>query len=112
MGLGKVSVGIVGTRPLLFHGFGPDSIPLERVRRSGVAGNDPTEWRRTVLATEEGQLYLLSTYIGGMLRNAARYTRKGRGSVQRDVVAAVQVLDDLILLDRFLPEERHISVMG
>ena len=43
---------IRGTRPMLIHHFGADAIPLERRERSGVAGNDPEEWKRTVLMTD------------------------------------------------------------
>ena len=54
-------VSIKGTRPLLWHHFGPDALPLERQEKAGVAGNDPTEWRRTVLVDKEGRLYLEPT---------------------------------------------------
>ena len=37
----QACVEIRGTRPLLFNKFGPDSIPLTKRERSGVAGNDP-----------------------------------------------------------------------
>jgi hypothetical protein len=40
-------VTIVGTRPLLFHHFGPETIPADgRRERAGVAGNNPDEWRK------------------------------------------------------------------
>ena len=96
-------VKIRGTRPLLWHRFGPDAIPLEKQERTGVAGNDPEEWRKTVLHTKEGQLYIEPSYIFGCLREAAKYTKKGRGSIQKLVQATVQVVDDRILIDRFIP---------
>lgn len=100
----KATVTITGLRPLLWHHFGPDAIPLEKKERTGVAGNNPEEWRRTVLMTEERQLYILPTYIFGCLRNAAKFTKKGKGSIQSDVSATLQVTDDVILVDRFVPE--------
>jgi hypothetical protein len=54
----KARVTIKGTRPILWHKFGPEAIPLEKKERGGVAGNDPTEWERTHLATMDGQLYI------------------------------------------------------
>lgn len=54
-------VQIEGTRPLLWHHFGIDAIPLEKQERSGVSGNDPEEWRKTVLMTSDRQLYLLNS---------------------------------------------------
>ncbi|HEY4721974.1 MAG TPA: hypothetical protein VII92_09020, partial [Anaerolineae bacterium] len=56
------NIKIVGVRPLFFHRFGPDAMPLEKQERSGVAGNDPTEWRKTVSVTKQGQLFMDSSY--------------------------------------------------
>lgn len=95
---------IRGVRPLLWHRFGPDSMPLEKQERSGVAGNDPTEWQKTVLYTSDGQLYVDPTYIFGALREAGKYTKKGRGSIMTAVSATLQVMDDRVLIDRWIPD--------
>lgn len=100
----KATVSITGLRPLLWHHFGPDAIPLEKQERTGVAGNDPEEWKKSVLMTAERQLYILPTYVFGCLRNAAKFTKKGKGSIQSDVSATLQVTDDIILVDRFVPD--------
>ena len=96
-------VGIVGLRPLLWHKFGLGVISAEKGERTGIAGNDPEEWKRTVLATTDAQLYLEPTYVFGAIRDGARYIGKRRGTLQPLVVATLQVLDDRILVDRFLP---------
>lgn len=96
---------ISGLRPILWHTFGPDALPLERQERSGVAGNDPDEWRKTVLMTDARQLYVRPTYVFAALRDGARYTRKSKGSLQPFVAATLQVLDERILLDRYVPPE-------
>lgn len=100
----QARVTITGTRPLLWHHFGPDAIPLERGERTGVAGNDPEEWRKTVLATKDGQLYLESSYIFSTIRDGAKHTKSGRGTMQTAVASTLQVVDDRILLDRYLPD--------
>lgn len=106
----KASVQIRGLRPLLWHRFGPDSIPLEKKEKSGVAGNDPTEWKSTVLFNKERQLYLEPSYIFGCVRDGAKFTKKGKGSIQSTVAATLQVIDDRILIaDRFLPEEKDLT---
>jgi hypothetical protein len=97
------TVTIEGTRPLWFHRFGPDALPLEKQERTGVAGNDPEEWRRTVSVTKDGQLCLDSTYGFATIREGSRYTKKGRGSIQSAVVATLQVTDNRILIDRHMP---------
>jgi len=97
-------VRIKGTRPILWHWFGPDAIPLEQQEKTGVAGNDPQEWRKTVLFTKDGQLYVEPTYIFGCLCNGAKHTKKGRGSIQNLVRATLQVIDGRILINRFIPD--------
>lgn len=99
-------VSVKGTRPLLLHAFGPDALPLEKQERTGVAGNDPEEWKKTVLMTKERQLYIKHTYVFGCLRDAAKHTKRGRGTLQRYVAATLQVSPNTILIkDRFVPEE-------
>lgn len=99
----SATVKIRGTRPLIQHKFGADAMPLEKQEKTGVAGNDPQEWRKTCMVTKEGQLYILPTYIFGCLREGAKHTPKKRGSLMYDVAATLQVTDNLILLDRFYP---------
>ena len=100
----KAKVVIRGNRPLLWHRFGPETIPLERTERTGVAGRDPDEWRTTYLATAEGQLYVQPTSIYGCLRDGARHTKKGRGTLQRQVTSTLEVSDDRVLTDRVMPK--------
>jgi hypothetical protein len=95
---------IEGANSLLWHHFGPDAIPLEAKQRTGRAGNDPDEWQKTVLATSKGQLYLEPSYVFGCLRAGAKYTTRKRGTLQPFVAATLQVLDDKILTDRWMPK--------
>jgi hypothetical protein len=98
---------IQGTRTLLWHQFGPDAIPLEKQERTGVAGNDPEEWRKSVLfLPDTQQLYIRPTYVFSTIRDGAKYTSRKRGTLQPFVAATLQVTDDIILIDdRFLPAE-------
>ena len=103
------TVKIKGTRPLMWHVFGPDSIPLERREREGVAGNDPSEWKRSCLITENGQLYLRGDYAFGTIIEGARYTKAGRGTIQAKMRATLQVMDEQILVNRFIPQESELT---
>jgi len=96
-------VRIVGVKPMLHHCFGPDAIPLEKLERSGVAGNDPEEFRKTVRVTKDGQLFIDATYIFAVIREGARNTKRGRGSIQPNVIATLQIVDSIILIDRYWP---------
>lgn len=100
----QATISIKGARPLMWHTFGPESIPLEKQERTGVAGNDPEEWRKTYSATPEGQLFLDPAYLFGCVRDGSRNVKKGRGSIQPTVASTLQVLDDRVLVDRWLPE--------
>lgn len=94
---------IKGNRPIFWHHFGPEALPLEKQEKTGVAGHDPEEWRRTVLVTKDGQLYIEPSYVFGCLREGAKYTKKGRASLQKPVSATLQVVDNRILVDRYFP---------
>ncbi len=109
MSILKAKVEIVGKRPILFHSFSVDSIPLGKKERSGVAGNDPEEWKRSVLRTKEGQLYVDSSYIFGCLRDGGKHIKSGRGSIQAKVSSTLIVIDEMILLDRFVPDEESLT---
>ncbi|KPV49264.1 hypothetical protein SE17_33615 [Kouleothrix aurantiaca] len=41
----------------------------------------------------------------GCLRDGAKFTRRGRGSIQSALVATLEVLDECVLVDRFVPPE-------
>lgn len=98
------TVKIKGVRPLLWHRFGPDSIPLEKGEKVGVAGNNPSEYLQTVLHTKEGQLYVEPSYIFGCVRDGSRNIKKGRGSIQPAMASTLQVLDSRVLINRWLPK--------
>ena len=88
-------VGIEGRRPLLWHHFSAEAIaatPGARVERTGAKGNDPLEWKRTILITKERQLYLEPNYVFSCLREAGRHTKTGKGSLMPLIAATVQYL--------------------
>ncbi|ADI38034.1 hypothetical protein [Waddlia chondrophila] len=109
MALLKAKISIKGKRPLLFHRFSVDSIPLERQERTGVAGNNPEEWKNTVLKTQDNQLYLESSYIFGCLRDGGKHIKSGRGTLQAKVASTLVVLEEIILLDQYLPSEELLT---
>lgn len=106
----EATVEIVGTRPLLWNRCTPEQISPKPGERTGHAGNDPEEWKRTVIfdaATR--QLYILPTYIFGMARGGAKFTKRGRGSIQASVTATLQVEDARVYIDRYLPSEDTLT---
>lgn len=98
-------VEIVGIRSLFFHAFDEETIPLEKQELTGVAGRDPWSWSKTTPIMSNGQLYITPTQVFGSIRDGARHIKAKRGSLQPLVVATLQVVDEIILVDRFLPPE-------
>lgn len=101
----QAEVLIRGIRPLLWNHLQPSESFGKRRERGGTAGNDPTEWQRNVLITDDRQLYLLPTHIFGCLRDAAKYTKRGRSSLISPIASTLQVQNRQILVNRYLPEE-------
>ena len=97
------TVTIRGVRPMLWHAFGPDALPLERQAKTGVAGNSPDEWKKTVRYTSDWQLCVDGAYAFAMIVAGAKNTKRKRGSIQPFVQSTLQVLDERLLIDRFLP---------
>jgi hypothetical protein len=75
----------------------------KKKERTGVAGNDPEEWKRTVAHTKDGQLFVPGSYIFGTLRDGSKFTKKGKGSIQSMLTSTLQILDDRVLVDRYIP---------
>lgn len=107
MALRTVHVTIRGTRPLLFNKFGRDAIPVDPTanERTGVAGNDPEEWRQRVMADKEGHLYIRPDYVFSNLCYGAQAGnhKVNRKSARYAVAATLQVLDTVVYLDRWFP---------
>jgi hypothetical protein len=96
----RARIKIKGTRPLLYNNMRLDAISPFRKEKSGVPGNNPEEWKNTYLATSSGQLYLKPDYLFSSLRAGAKHTKKGLGSLEPNVSATLQILDEEILLNR------------
>mgnify|MGYP001603932154 CR=1 FL=1 len=100
----KARVFIEGTRPILFHKFNVESLTTERKAQGGSPGNDPEEWRRGCFVNEKKQLYMPGTYVFSAVCAGAVYTKVGRGTIQKKVVATMQVLDESVVFDRYMPD--------
>lgn len=103
----QANVLIRGIRPMLIHHFGPDAIPLERREKSGVAGNDPEEWKRTVLMADNRQIYVPCEYILANFRAGSRIAFGPRGGHAGKLTACLQIASENIFFNRFVPENLH-----
>jgi hypothetical protein len=105
----SAEVKIRGTRPLIFNLFSVESIPLTKVAKFGVAGNNPEEWKTSFVTTNENQLYLEARHIFACLRAGGKYIPKSRGTLESDVSATLQVTKERLLLNRYINSIEEIS---
>ena len=64
---------------------------------------------KTFQATRQGQLYLDPIYIFSCLRAGGKFIPKGRGTLEPEVSSTLQVLDNKIFINRFLPPINEIT---
>lgn len=105
----QTAVRIIGTRPLWQHQFGPDALPLQPREKTGVAGNDPEEWRKTCLVTPNGRLFVRGSYLFAAIREGGRYIKSGRRTLMLAIAATLQVLDEPIYLNRTWPDVTEMN---
>ncbi len=94
----SMTVLIQGVRPILWHRFGPDALPLEKQEKTGVAGNVPDEWKKTVAMDARRRLFLPPEYVFACLRDGAKNTPgpRNRGSLQKAVSSSLQICDAIV----------------
>jgi hypothetical protein len=102
-------VNIQFTRPFLTHALNPDALSDKPKEKRGSAGNDPEEWKDTMRVKPDGQVYLTGDMIFSCIRGGAKHVRSGRGNLKNKVAATLQVVEDEILLDRFLVSDPPIN---
>jgi len=100
----KIHAKLIGKRPILFCAFRIETITALTRSKTGSAGNDPEEWKRTVLE-KNGVLYIPGSYWSSCLKEGAKYTKAGRGSIQKMFRSCAIVLDEVSYLDRKLPDQ-------
>ena len=100
----KANISIEGTRTLIWNRFSEDRLDA-KAKKSGTKGNDPNEWKKSVLMTKDNQLYVMPESIFSCIKEGAKYTKNGRGTMQNIVTATLQIIDNIVLTNRFLPLE-------
>lgn len=98
-----VTVKIKGSRPILFHAFQMEAISSLTKEKTGSAGNNPEEWKKTLLE-KNNQLYVPGSYFAGCLKHGSKYTKAGRGTVQKSFMSCMLMRSEISLIDRYLPE--------
>src|SRR5438477_13210588 len=95
----KLNIKIEGVKPFLFHKFNIESLQSLSTPNSGSAGNNPEEWK-TSFFHNKGRLYVPSNYIFSPLKNGSVHTKLDRGTLQKNWISAVQVVEYIIYMNR------------
>jgi hypothetical protein len=100
----KLHIKIVGTKTLLINAAGAWIIPLEKQERTGVAGNDPEEWKQSVLADKVGRLYFRNDYAFSCMKNGAKSVGSRMSGLAGKIASTLEVSPEKIFFDRKLPD--------
>jgi len=101
----SMSVKIEGVKTILFHAFKEEVLDKNKAK-SGTAGNNPNEWKTTVIMDERRRLYLPSSYLFAPIREAGKYTKIGRGTISKHIASTLEISPDIIFLEGLsVPEE-------
>lgn len=99
---------IEGIKPILFHAFREEALDKKKTK-SGSTGNNPEEWKTTVIMDEDRKLYLPASYLFAPIKEAGKYTKIGRGSIVKHVAATLEVLTERIyLIGRSVPSDAEV----
>lgn len=103
------TVKIKGIKPLLFHSFNESALDNKKAK-SGSAGNNPEEWKQTVIMDDKRYLYLPASYLFASIREGGRYSKIGRGNIIKHVIASLEITPARIYLNNLqVPEERDLT---
>lgn len=91
----SISITIRGVKPLLMHAFREDVFDKKKAK-SGSVGNNPDEWKGTVIMDEERKLYLPNSYLFAPIRESGKYTKIGRGNIVKHIASTLEVSPDKI----------------
>lgn len=106
----KASLVLEGIRPMLIHAFFVDALSMKKKEKTGSAGNDPEEWKRTIyVRSNDNQLYLPDTYFFSCFCYGTKHIKSGRGSIQPKMASTLQVNEDKVFLNGFIPDNWELT---
>ena len=106
----QFKIKIKGVKPLLWHAFTPSALSIETKPQSGKVGNNPSEWRDTVLVDPDNKLFIPAEYLFASLREGSKNVKVGRGTLKNKVISCLTVMDSIIYIkNRALPAEKDLG---
>lgn len=106
----QADITIEGTRALLIHAFFIDALSAQKKEKTGSAGNDSEEWKRTIyIRKEDNQLFLPGAYFFSCICHGAKNIKSGKGSIQPKMASTLQIVDEQVLLNRYIPQNWELS---
>lgn len=95
----EIKILIRGTKPIMFHRFNLENLTDQTKPKVGSAGNNPEEWKKSFYHVD-GKLFFPSDCVFSTLKNGAVYTKAGRGTLKNTWVAAIEIKENQVFLDR------------
>ncbi len=106
----QYKVKIKGVKPLIWHAFTPEALSLDAKPQAGKSGNNPQEWKKTVLVDPENKLFVHGTYLFAAFREGSKNVKVGRGTLRNKVISCLNILDTIIYIkNRSLPPEKDLT---
>lgn len=101
---------VKGIKPLVWHAFTPEALSVEARPQAGKSGNNPEEWKDTVLVDPDNKLFVYGSYAFACLREGSKNVKVGRGTLKNKVISCLNVLDSIIYIkNRSLPAESDLT---
>ena len=106
----KAKIKIKGIKPLIWHAFNKEALSLDAKPTAGKSGNNPEEWKATVLVDPDNKLYVKDSYIFASFREGSKNVKVGRGTLKAKLISCLIVLDTIVYIkNRALPAENDLT---
>jgi len=100
---------IEGIKPILINTFPLDTLTSNK-SKTGTAGNNQTEWEKTVLMTHDRQLFVHNTYLIGAITSAGKMIKSGKSTIHKKVGSSLEIVEpQLLLIGLQVPTPEEIS---
>src|SRR5579885_3566256 len=104
----KAEISVKGTKTLLFHTIPLDALSTKKMK-GGTAGDDSSEWKKTVLMDAERRLYVYNTYFQSSICEAGKEIKVGKATIHKKLFSTVEVVEPKIFLDNLVvPEDKDL----
>lgn len=100
-------IAIEGIKPILFHTFPIDTLSRSK-SKSGTAGEDGIEWKKTVLMTADRELYIYNSYLCGAIVAGGKQIKIGKATLNKKIGGTLEVVESHLHFGLYVPEDDQL----